>query len=84
MNHVGKYGTVVRGMLIPGSKRLVDRDEPRRVGNLLALQLENLGFDNVGIYADKSDFYIWAMRPLLRLSEKSTFPGPTHDPFHLI
>ncbi len=54
---------IVRGMLVPGSDRLVDRSEPRRLTNLIMHRLEAIGFENVSFSGRKTDIYIWARRP---------------------
>lgn len=54
---------IVRGMLVPGSDRLVDRSEPRRLAGLIMHRLEAMGFENVSWMAKKTDIYIWARRP---------------------
>ena len=64
--YADEYGTgkgIVRGMLVPGSDRLVDRAEPRRLANLIMHRLEAIGFENVSWSGRKTDIYIWARRP---------------------
>ena len=64
--YADEYGTgkgIVRGMLVPGSSRLVDRGEPRRLTNLIMHRLEAIGFENVSFSGRKTDIYIWARRP---------------------
>jgi SAM-dependent methyltransferase/nucleoside phosphorylase len=58
---------IVRGMLVPGSDRLVDRREPRRLADLIMHRLEAIGFENVSVSSRKTDIYIWARRPELAI-----------------
>ena len=59
----GEGRGVVRGMLVGGSDKLVDRQEPLRVASRLAWLLESYGFEQVGLRSDRTDMYLWARRP---------------------
>lgn len=54
---------VVRGLLIPGSRRIVDKNTPRRIADQIVEKLTDLGFENVGYSSGKTDIYVWGRRP---------------------
>lgn len=54
---------VVRGLLVPGSKRRVDKEEPRRLALELLGLMDDFGFENTGHLSDKTDIYVWGVRP---------------------
>lgn len=75
--YADEYGSgkgIVRGMLVPGSDRIVDRREPRRLMGLIMNQLETIGFENVSLSGRRTDIYIWARRPNIDVSIESGNP----------
>lgn len=57
---------IVRGLLVPGSDTAVDREAPRRHAERIVVGLERLGFEGVGMLANRTDIYIWARRRTAR------------------
>ncbi len=54
---------VVRGLLIPGTKRIVDKTAPMKFSEKIFEKLSNLGFEAIGYSLFKTDIYIWAQKP---------------------
>lgn len=53
---------IVRGLLVPGSTRIVDKSTPRKIANIVEEKLVDLGFESVGTHSGKTDIYIWGVR----------------------
>lgn len=54
---------VVRGLLIPGNRRIVDKSTPRRIANQVVERLEQLGFESVDYRSTRTDIYVCGQRP---------------------
>jgi ubiquinone/menaquinone biosynthesis C-methylase UbiE/nucleoside phosphorylase len=53
---------IVRGLLIPGSRRIVDKSTPKRIADHVYQRFEELGFE-VGYRIEKTDIYVWGRKP---------------------
>ena len=62
VNSEGGKKKVVRGLLIPGSKVLVDRATPYKLAEQILDKLTSLGFESVGIRSGKTDIYVWGQK----------------------
>lgn len=51
---------IVRGLLIPGSQNLVDKNRPILLKDQILSKLRDLGFKSEGFMSNKTDIYIWA------------------------
>lgn len=54
---------VVRGLLIPGSRRIVDKATPRKLADQVVEKLLDLGFESVGYSSARTDIYVWGLKP---------------------
>jgi nucleoside phosphorylase/ubiquinone/menaquinone biosynthesis C-methylase UbiE len=54
---------VIRGLLVPGTRRVIDRNSPRKLADQIVQKLEDLGFEGVSYKSTKTDIYIWGQRP---------------------
>ena len=54
---------VIRGLLIPSSKIIVDKNTPLRIALTVHEKLHNLGFESIGILSNKTDIYVWCKKP---------------------
>lgn len=63
VNKIDNEKKIVRGLLIPGSKNLTDKNTPFRIANGILEKLNETGFENTGIMSEKTDIYIWGQKP---------------------
>lgn len=54
---------VVRGLLVPGTRTITDRNTPRRIARDIEERLEGFGFQSVGYKSTKTDIYVWGQKP---------------------
>jgi len=49
---------IIRGLLVPGTRKVVDKSTPLQLGNQIYNRLNDLGFENVNLTAGKTDIYV--------------------------
>lgn len=54
---------IVRGLLTPGSDKIVDINTPRKISNQVYDILNDFGFKLTGYSFVKTDIYIWGIKP---------------------
>ncbi len=52
----------IRGLLVPGSNEIVDRERPRRYAYEILRQLDRMSFTRLGFHQREGDLYIYARR----------------------
>lgn len=53
---------VIRGLLIPGTRRVVDKSAPRKLADRVIEKLTDLGFESIGYSLLKTDIYVWGQK----------------------
>jgi nucleoside phosphorylase/SAM-dependent methyltransferase len=54
---------VIRGLLVPGSRDIVDKSAPMRLSLQIWEKLTNFGFELVGLKSESTDIYVWGQKP---------------------
>lgn len=54
---------LVRGLLFPGSRDIVDKSAPMDFAKQIWKKLTDLGFESVGLNSEKTDVYVWGRKP---------------------
>ncbi|MEE9379182.1 MAG: methyltransferase domain-containing protein [Candidatus Lokiarchaeia archaeon] len=63
VNEIKGKKKIIRGLLVPGSAGLVDKDVPLKIAKNIIKKLNQMGFEHTGIKSEKTDVYIWGQKP---------------------
>lgn len=63
VNEIEGKKKIIRGLLIPNSAGLADKDAPLKIAKRILKKLNQLGFEHTGIKSEKTDVYIWGQKP---------------------